>query len=567
MQINAFNIALKEGLQELMEKRSLPGNAEIKRKLDEDSRYVLSAYPSASIVLNFQNPVSGQSVSYINQNFESIKRDTYQIPEWLSSREFRGLAIDDVQSGKAEGKLYIKSFVYSDILPDLPFSLEISVPIDRFFLGRLKDALGQNLLLAHNVEHSIIKVMPQSARELRAKIVESTYNAEAGAVWPIPLFPVSWKSGKEIDYRDAGILFWVELSTSRLAQNLFRSESIQYVGKIILIILGVIAAIFLISEIVSIFIGIKLTRSITNAVQNLDQGTEFVKRGDFSHRINVKSNDQLGALASSFNQMTEYVQLLVKERVKKERLEREIEIAKEVQERLFPSSAPQMEHMSLTGVCLPARMVSGDYYDFLPLGLHELGLAIGDICGKGISAALLMTNLQATLRSNVLHQSGQSGANGNKSVASLVEKVNAQIHSYTSDNKFASFFYAIYDDGQKSLTYCNAGHNPPLFFTNGGVRRLTVGGTVVGIFADSQYEQETMQANPGDLFLAYTDGIIECTNEFGEEFGENRLIEVTQQCRDLSVEEIKEKIVEQVLSWSSSEERSDDMTLVVAKIT
>ena len=290
-------------------------------------------------------------------------------------------------------------------------------------------------------------------------------------------------------------------------------------------------------ELLSLIGGILLTKSITNAVHNLDRGTEFIRRGDFSQRIVVKSNDQLGALAKSFNQMTEYVQTLVKERVQKERLERELEIAKEVQEQLFPKQAPQMNKMELTGLCLPARIVSGDYYDFLQFDSQVMGLALGDICGKGISAALLMANLQATLRSNVLargaHQfSEMHGENGN--VAAVVKALNQQIYNFTSANKFASFFYAVYDDSKSSLTYCNAGHNPPLYFNAQGFRRLSSGGTVVGIFPDAEFDQETIQLHSGDIFLAYTDGIVESVNEYGEEFGEQRLINLVGANRDLS---------------------------------
>jgi sigma-B regulation protein RsbU (phosphoserine phosphatase) len=282
----------------------------------------------------------------------------------------------------------------------------------------------------------------------------------------------------------------------------------------------------------------------------------------------VKSNDQLGALANSFNQMTEYVQTLVKERVQKERLERELEIAKEVQEQLFPKRAPQMDKMELTGLCLPARIVSGDYYDFLQFDSQVMGLALGDICGKGISAALLMANLQATLRSNVLARgahkfSDNHGENGN--VAAVVKTVNQQIYNFTSANKFASFFYAVYDDSKSSLTYCNAGHNPPLFFNAQGFRRLSAGGTVVGIFPDAEFDQETIQLHSGDIFLAYTDGIIESVNEYGEEFGEQRLINLIRANLGLSAEQLQKAIVDEVLGWAFEEERDDDMTLIVAR--
>ena len=258
--------------------------------------------------------------------------------------------------------------------------------------------------------------------------------------------------------------------------------------------------------------------------------------------------------------------ILSRNSFKKKDLERELEIAKEVQEQLFPNQVPKMAGMDVAGICLPARTVSGDYYDFLPLGDNELGLALGDICGKGISAALLMANLQATLRSNVMNIKRNPGLNGAKNVAGVVESLNSQIYSYTAANKFATFFYALYDDRLQTLTYCNAGHNPPLYFNGGKMRRLSAGGTVVGIFADSKYEEETVCAKTGDVFVAYTDGIIESVNEYGEEFGEHRLAQLVEENRHMDANALKEIIVSQVLAWTFAEERDDDMTLVIAKI-
>lgn len=571
-QIHAFNLSLREGLQDLMTASPAPRPAALKEEVDAGAKYLLGAYPSASIILRFTDPATRRMVTYGNQEMEAQQPAEYPVPRWLGDREFSGLVLEDFQARQVEGKLFLRSFVSSDFRSDFPFSLEISVPLDRYLLGRLKAALGQDFLLAGNVAVRGVNVMLQNADTLRNNIVDSTLEPEsrnifASPVFPILLFPTSWSSGMETGSESDVLL--VELSTTKLMQNVFSSEGTAAEGtaaKMILFLLTVNVVIFLIVEIASVVIGIMVSKSITNAVYNLDRGTEFVKRGDFSHRIVVRSRDQLGALAASFNQMTEYVQQLVKERVQKERLERELEIAKEVQERLFPSSAPRMGRMDVAGGCLPARIVSGDYYDFLILGSHELGLAVGDICGKGISAALLMSNLQATLRSNVANLWQNGGAAEEKAVAEVMQRLNTQICSFTAANKFATFFYAVYDDALQTLTYCNAGHNPPLYFDGKGVHRLSEGGTVVGIFEDAQYNQETIQTNTGDLFLAYTDGIVESINEYGEEFGEDRLIRLVQENRNQSAERIKEIIVEQVLSWTYAEERDDDMTLIVARI-
>ena len=564
-QIHAFNLSLRYSLQQMMTGASRPTTAALKAELDADAKYLLAAYPSASIILRFPDAEVNRVLTYANQ--DKARYTGRQVPEWVGDREFSNLIVEDSPGEASLTRLFLRSYVYSDFLPDLPFNIEVSVPFDQYLLGRLRAALGQNMLLARHSGEAGLQWYPN--RDLfRENILESTFDSERtqapkSLVWPMFLFPISWSTGTETSSNDFDVLM-VEVSFTNLIQNLFHSESV--VGERIYFVLKLIVAIFLLVEIASIVIGITLTKSITNAVYNLDRGTEFVKRGDFSQRIVVRSDDQLGALAASFNQMTEFVQHLVKERVQKERLERELEIAKEVQERLFPNHAPQMGHLDVTGICLPARTVSGDYYDFLLLGNEELGLAVGDICGKGISAALLMASLQATLRSNVMNLWTNDGRNGHKAVAEVVERLNTQIYAYTAANKFATFFYALYDDAQQTLTYCNAGHNPPLYLSGDEVVRLSAGGTVVGVFADSRYEQETIQLHSDDLLVAYTDGIVECVNEYGEEFGEHRLIQAIQENRNLPAARIKELVVEKVLSWTFAEEREDDMTLIVARI-
>ena len=583
-QLHALNLSLRSGLEQALS-RSSTSTGVLTSVLEGDGKYILGAYPSAVIILRVQDQPSGQVSVHGIRRVKKEWLENYQLPRWTSDHEFSGLVVEDSQpelyrsahspdAGGERGRLFLRSLIFSDFRPETPFSLELSVPVDQHLLDRLKAAVGQDLLLADHVPASSLNVMLQNTDILRRNILSTTFDMAdeqqslGRPVWSILLFPVSWNTGEEEGAAATEVLF-VELSTSKLMQKVFGSES--NVSRTILGLLQIVLIFFLAIEVISVVIGIVLTRSITRAVHNLYRGTEFVKRGDFSHRIVVTSNDQLGALAKSFNQMTEYVQSLVKERVEKERLQRELEIAREVQEQLFPREAPRLQGMELTGLCLPARVVSGDYYDFLKFDAHSMGMALGDICGKGISAALLMANLQATLRSNVINLFGDADApaerlQGEGSVAQVVRLLNRQIYNFTASNKFATFFYGVYNDENSSLTYCNAGHNPPLYFQDGGVQRLETGGTVVGIFPDAEYQQATLHLRRGDLLLAYTDGIVESVNEYGEEFGEHRLIQILQQNRERSAQEIQKTIVDQVLDWAFEEERDDDMTLIVAKI-
>lgn len=585
-QLHAFNYSLRSTVQQTL--ADYPDQpSEWRAALDRDSKYLLGSYPSASAVLHVQNLSGGKGTTLGIGSIDRGRLDSYQVPRWLGDREFSRLVVEDVQPeiyrrvsaaprGAGSGPLFVRSVLFSDSRPELPYSLEVSVPFDQHLLERLKSAIGQDFLMAYDVDTTTgPNVMLQNTGSLREHISASTFESASWAssldrfVWSIVLFPVSWSSGVESRSGESQVLF-VELSTSRLIQNVFRSET--NVSSRILGVLQIVVGFFLVVEIISLMIGVMLTKSITSSVYNLYRGTEFIRRGDFSHRIIVRSDDQLGTLARSFNQMTEYVQTLVKERVQKERLERELEIAKEVQEQLFPRSAPKMNRLELTGLCLPARVVSGDYYDFLKLDPLRVGLALGDICGKGISAALLMANLQASLRSNAffLERDAGSATQGHGhppgAVAGLVKVLNEHICNHTSANKFASFFYAVYDEASLNLTYCNAGHNPPIYFSGGQHRRLTTGGTVVGIFPDADFDEETIHLKPRDIFLAYTDGIVESVNEYGEEFGEDRLVDLIRANQELSADDLQRVIVENVLDWAYEEERDDDMTLIVARI-
>jgi sigma-B regulation protein RsbU (phosphoserine phosphatase) len=328
-----------------------------------------------------------------------------------------------------------------------------------------------------------------------------------------------------------------------------------------------VAVIFLIIEGIALIIGVRLTRSITSTVDKLYDATERVKKGDFSYRIRVPSSDQISALGEAFDSMTASVERLLRESEEKLRLERELEIAREVQAQLFPSSAPEVPGLTLYGVCKAARSVSGDYYDFLKLGENWVGLVLGDVSGKGISAALLMAAVQSALRAQFYD--GFTLTRGSHplplSPAAVVSRLNLQFYENTPREKYVTFFFGMYDAATRKLTYTNAGHLPPVLFHRGSVERLEVGGTVVGLFSPLTYEQAEIQIQPGDLLLAFTDGITEPENIYGEEFGEDRVLEVVRRALNASPQILVEEIYRGVSDWTGSPELQDDMTMLVAK--
>jgi sigma-B regulation protein RsbU (phosphoserine phosphatase) len=302
-------------------------------------------------------------------------------------------------------------------------------------------------------------------------------------------------------------------------------------------------------------------------VDTLYDATERVKAGDFSYRTHFPSRDQLTALGGAFDSMTASVERLMQESQERMRLQSELDIAREVQRRLFPQSVPRVPGLDLYGVCKAARSVSGDYYDFLKLDEHRVGLVLGDVSGKGISAALLMAAIQSALRAQFYDgfAGGQSSPLTPFSTAQVVDRLNRQLYANTPLEKYVTFFFAIYDARSRNLSYTNAGHLPPILFRDGKIDHLRTGGTVVGLFPAMKYEVGEIELEPKDLLLAYTDGITEPENTYGEEFGESRLLDVTRRMLSASPEVLAETIYHSVDDWTGSPELQDDMTLLLAR--
>jgi len=390
-----------------------------------------------------------------------------------------------------------------------------------------------------------------------------------------------WSTGKTT----TGLLA-VDTRPSLLYATLFatlgeKSEAAKQVLVGIAIFFGVI-------ELIALIIGVRLTRSMTKSVSELYQATEHINRGELSHRIPVRTSDQMAALEGSFNSMTQSLANLIAEQKEKQRMESELAIAHEVQALLFPTDLSGLASLEVHGVSRAARTVGGDYYDFIPLNEHRLMLAVGDISGKGISAALLMATVHAFVRAYSLEPErtlaslakGVGGSNG-KTVAlaegngdsgcdmspgQLMATLNYQLFRSTPPEKYATMFLCNYDAITRSLTYSNAGHLPPLLLGgDGNVRRLETSGTVVGLFDAMTYDESSIGMASGDIFVAYSDGVTEPENEFGE-FGEERLIELILQHRNEPLSRIGDAVTSAVSDWIAGGEQPDDVTLVLARV-
>ena len=448
-----------------------------------------------------------------------------------------------------------------------PIFVLVGAPVTPAFLDSLSSELGpiQMTLLQPAAEKPLrgISLEIQSRLYVPGQEVQSEKRTLSAAANWLDV-KVNGASTIEALHHDPGsdpvpapVLASFALRPSALNRRLL--TSVGAVGPLLVNLLVLAGVIFLALEIAALATGVVLTRTITRAVGDLYSATLRVRRGDFTHRIRVQQHDQLGALGESFNEMTTSVSELIQEQRQRQRLENELSIAREVQEQLFPRSLPELPGLQLAAICRPARTVSGDYYDFIRLGPSRLGIALADISGKGISAALLMASLQASLRSN-------AALDGHNGTAELVERVNQHLFRNTSDDRYATFFYAVYDCEARSLTYTNAGHLAPFFVNAGNVQQLDEGGTVVGLFEEVPYTQGTLKVAPGSVLVAFSDGLTEPENVYGEEFGMERLKQEILRQANVAPPRLAENLIAAAEQWAGSAEQADDMTVLIARM-
>ncbi|MFY9607191.1 MAG: PP2C family protein-serine/threonine phosphatase [Blastocatellia bacterium] len=240
------------------------------------------------------------------------------------------------------------------------------------------------------------------------------------------------------------------------------------------------------------------------------------------------------------------------------RKEAELTFALEVQRALFPRQLPEGGGLEFSAVCIPARGISGDYYDVMQLPDGRLALAVADISGKGISAAILMANVQAVLRT--ITQTARSPQE-------VCAALNYHLHQVTDAAKFATFFYAEWNADERRLCYVNAGHHPPILLGSNCGKRLDSGGFPLGLFGDAEFLTGELTLEPEDLLVLYSDGITEAESTGGEEFGEHRLQRAIEESCAKPLSEIQASVLEAVRKWSGSSEPQDDMTLLIVRAT
>ena len=377
--------------------------------------------------------------------------------------------------------------------------------------------------------------------------------------WPALMPVLSWESGES----RLEAVFALRSRYSAVGRLLFSGQSME-VARRVQIAGYILAGLFCGAVVISLIVAVSLTRTMTGAVHELYLGTERVNLSDFSHRVAIRGDDQLTELGRSFNTMTGSIERLIVESRERQRLQAELEIAREVQARLFPRELPQLQSLDVLGVCRPAQEVSGDFFDYVELSPTRLALAFGDVSGKGISAALVMASMHSIIRTQLSLLSGASGELA-LATAELVARANQQLYADTAADKFSTLFVGIYDEQESALVYSNAGHLPPLLIRGGEVRTLEVNGLVAGAFPHARYESSRIELKAGDLFVAYTDGVTEPENAYEEEFGEQRLVEALLRHQDRPINEIIQAVMQEVVEWTGETTLQDDMTMLVAR--
>lgn len=448
--------------------------------------------------------------------------------------------------------------------------VRLRVPVTPELLATIAPDLGAiqlNLMRRFDgtSRHGILYTTDGVQYETTGRIVAKNRTLQPALLWiDSPVNVVSRLDSAFID-KNGGvekvrpILVVFNARPSRLNERIF--TSLGELRDTYLYVFVLVGIAFLVIEVAALVTGVVLTRQITKAVDDLYRATQYVQTGDFTHRVRIERRDQLGVLGESFNQMTGSISGLIEEQKKRQRLENEISIAREVQNQLFPRSLPVVPGVELEAICKAARAVSGDYYDFIQLSPTHLAIAVADISGKGISAALLMASLQAALRSQMLAKDSE-----NMSTAELVSRLNNHLVRNTGDDRFATFFIAVYDSATRVLRYTNAGHLPSFLITRDTALHLDKGGMVLGVLEDYCYEEGTVSVPPNSLLVGYSDGLVEPENVYGEEFGIRRLQQAAVHVQDAEPRAVAEALMNAAEEWAGTPEQADDMTVIVARL-
>jgi sigma-B regulation protein RsbU (phosphoserine phosphatase) len=488
------------------------------------------------------------------------------LPEWLTLRAdgFAGTIALIPPDRQDEVELVVRSAVPSISATRRIGWVIVDVPIDGHILDRLHDATGVragkvSLGLKPDAARLVEGLRPQTGGSNSLLFGTSVTILDA----------VDWETGSVQRASIANTFRLRELYARLAAAQSVLLEGSMTLSDAILLTLAFVATLFLLIQIAALVMGLALARSITSSIHELFMGTERVRQGDFTHRIDVQTNDQLGELAGSFNQMTGSIENLLQTAAEKKRLDEELRIARQIQMSLLPRGPLDFPGMAVTALCVPAREVGGDYYDFFKLPEGKLGVLIADVSGKGTSAALYMAELKGLMLSlSRIYQSPRQ----------LLLEVNGIISDNLDSRSFITMTYAVIDLPAGVMTYARAGHTPMIYLPGpsgpgDGARVLVPDGMVVGLRIDGAAEkfsellqEEEIALQPGDVIVLFTDGITEAMNGDSDLFGDTRLRRLIEEHGHLDSGELRERILREIEAFVGGADQHDDMTMILMKV-
>jgi len=321
--------------------------------------------------------------------------------------------------------------------------------------------------------------------------------------------------------------------------------------------------VFLLVTIIAVAMGIVISIRITGPIKNLVDGTRHLAAGDLEYKVKVIGDDEIAALAKSFNKMSgdilSYISELKRTTAEKESLLKELEIAKDIQRSFLPLSAPRIDGAQIASVTVPAKIVGGDFYDFIPIDKERWGLLVADVSGKGMPAALFMALSRTVFRASAM---------GRSSISDVIVKANRLIIEDSRTSLFVTLFYAMLNYKEMKLEYANEGHNPPLLIRrNDEIILLKSQGIPLGLVKDIEVKTDEVKLEKGDIIAIYTDGIVESVDFSGEQFQTGRLSKVIIDNRALSSEDIVSKVKEALTDFVGDQPQFDDITLMIIKIS
>jgi serine phosphatase RsbU (regulator of sigma subunit) len=302
---------------------------------------------------------------------------------------------------------------------------------------------------------------------------------------------------------------------------------------------------------------VPISHRMTRHLTSLDAGVRQLATGDFRARVPVRSRDEFGSLAAAFNQMAEDLERHQALVVERERLQRELELSRQIQMAMLPQGSLRLGPAEIKGISIPAREVGGDFFNYFALDAHRLGLLVGDVSGKGVSAALLMANVQATLRARL--------ANG-ASLAELAADLDGEIDRATPGAVYLTLFMGVLDASRGELRYVNAGHNPQfVLHAAGGVESMAATGLPIALYPGQPYVEHAVPVHPGDLVFFYTDGLVEAENANGEMFGSERLQQLLAELQLQEIDALLERVESAVRQFRGPTEPFDDATMMALR--